>query len=116
MLSYRRQAKLFKLLSHPTRLRILNELRQDEECVCHLQTVLGKSQPYISQQLAVLRGAGVVQSRKEGLNVFYRLKNGQVVDLLQAVLDENQAEGGEQETAAAHRAVEGCPCPKCHPG
>jgi len=70
--SYQQATNLFHLLSHPARLRILDELRRDEACVCHLQAVLGRPQAYVSQQLRVLREAEVVVDRKDGLLVYYR--------------------------------------------
>lgn len=107
--AYRQQAQLFKVLAHPLRLQVLDMLRQGEECVCHIQAALGKPQPYISQQMAVLRDAGLVQDRKDGLNVYYRLKDDQVAHLLQAALAEDNA----TETVGKRLSVKGCPCPKC---
>jgi len=48
--SYRQAAQLYHLLSHPARLHILDELRRNEACVCHLQAVMGRPQAYVSQQ------------------------------------------------------------------
>ena len=59
-----------KLLAHPERLRILDAIRRDSECVCHLEALLGKPQPYVSQQLRLLRDAGVIVDEKQGQNVF----------------------------------------------
>jgi len=56
------QAEIFKLLSHPCRLAILYTLRSGEECVCHMEATLGYRQAYLSQQLAVLRQAGIIQA------------------------------------------------------
>jgi ArsR family transcriptional regulator len=103
--TYRQAARLYRLLAHPARLRILDELRRDEACVCHLQAVLRRSQAYISQQLRVLREAGVVQDRKDGLLVYYRLADPQVERLLEEMLEP----AGERTAPAA------CPCPKCDP-
>lgn len=103
---YREGAKLFQLLSHQARLRILDELRRDEACVCHLQAVLKRPQAYVSQQLRVLREAGAVADRKEGQLVYYRLDSPQVGDMLEQVLG-----------PAGHRTcVDGCPCPRCGNG
>ncbi len=60
------QAEIFKLLSHPCRLAILYTLRSGEECVCHMEATLGYRQAYLSQQLAVLREAGIIQDRRDG--------------------------------------------------
>ena len=49
-----------KLLAHPERLRILDAVRRGRECVCHLEVLLGKPQPYVSQQLRLLRDAGII--------------------------------------------------------
>ena len=76
--AYQQAAKLFQMLSHQARLRIMDELRRDEACVCHLQEVLGRPQAYVSQQLRVLREAEVVTARKDGLLVYYRLANQRV--------------------------------------
>lgn len=55
------------------RLRILDLLRRGEAGVCHLQAALGVPQPYVSQQSRVLREAGLVSQRREGLYIYYRL-------------------------------------------
>jgi len=101
--SYRQAARLFYLLSHPARLRILDELRRDEACVCHLQAVLGRPQAYVSQQLRVLREAGAVADQKEGLLVYYRLADPRVERLLEEIL----GPAGERTVPS------GCPCPRC---
>jgi len=102
---YPQAARLYGLLSHPARLQILNELRRDEACVCHLQAALGRPQAYVSQQLRVLREAGVVTDRKDGLLVYYRLNDPQVERLLEEVLG----------SAGEPTRREDCPCPKCSP-
>ena len=96
-------SKLFHLLSHPARLRILDELRKSEACVCHLQTVLNRPQAYVSQQLRVLREAKIVTDERDGLLVYYRLTDG----LVDRVLEEVLGPAGQPE------CVEGCPCPHC---
>jgi DNA-binding transcriptional ArsR family regulator len=53
-------AALFRALMHPTRLAILEMLRDDEECVCHMEAMLGLRQAHVSQHLSVLREAGLV--------------------------------------------------------
>ena len=101
--TYKQAADLFQLLAHPARLRILDELRRAQACVCHLQTVLRRPQAYVSQQLRVLREAEVVSAEREGLNVYYRITHAQVLNLL----DEMLGPGGEP-TRLPH-----CPCPYC---
>ena len=79
------QAQVLKILTHPTRIAILNILRDGEHCVCHLEAYLGLRQSYISQQLAVLREAGLIQDRRDGWNIFYRVINPRVFTVLDAV-------------------------------
>jgi DNA-binding transcriptional ArsR family regulator len=101
---YQEQARLFHILSHPARLQILDILRGGEECVCHIQSVLGKRQAYISQQLMVLRDAGLVVDSKDGQYVFYRLADAVVSDVLSVVL------GPVQERSCCEEPS----CPHCH--
>ena len=97
-------------LAHPERLHILDALRRDSECVCHLEALLGKPQPYVSQQLRILREAGVIRYDKDGVNVFYRLADGDLLPLLDAILGPAR---GEHEEMARHKRLIACPCPKC---
>jgi ArsR family transcriptional regulator len=64
---------LFKALADRTRLRILGLLLDGEVCVCHIHESLGLPQPKISRHLAYLRRTGLVEARKGGLWVHYRL-------------------------------------------
>ena len=66
-------SRLFKALGDETRLRIVALLSHGELCVCHLQDALGLSQSNVSRHLAVLRAAGVVEDRRDGTWVYYRL-------------------------------------------
>ncbi len=102
-IQYTQGAAVFRLLAHPSRLHILDELRCGSACVCHLQAVLGRPQAYISQQLRVLREADVVVDEKDGLNVYYRIVDSRILRLLEEILGETQP---------AQR-MEGCPCPHC---
>lgn len=76
---------VMKLLAHPDRMLLLCNLSQQEMCVGELEEALGLHQPSLSQQLGVLRNEGVVATRKEGKNVYYRVADPQLVQLLQAV-------------------------------
>ncbi len=82
---YKEMAQLCKALSHPARLAILAALRDGEQCVCHLETQLGLRQAYISQQLMVLRDAGLLQDRREGWNIFYRVARPEIFAAMDAV-------------------------------
>jgi ArsR family transcriptional regulator, arsenate/arsenite/antimonite-responsive transcriptional repressor len=64
---------LFKALGDATRLRIIGLLLNGEVCVCHIHESLRISQPKVSRHLAYLRAAGLVETRREGLWIHYRL-------------------------------------------
>jgi DNA-binding transcriptional ArsR family regulator len=102
---YFREAARLKALAHPVRLQILDMLREGEVCVCHMEAALQRRQAYISQQLMTLREAGLVESRKDGLQVFYRLVDDVTVAVLEAVLGPNKVD--------VPPIIEQCPCPRC---
>jgi DNA-binding transcriptional ArsR family regulator len=111
MEKYKQQAMLFKALMHPARLAILEILRQGEACVCHLEALLGYRQAYISQHLAVLREAGLVQDRRDGWNVFYQVIGADIFELL----DISTTLTGQPKSALSCLPnLDNCPCPKCH--
>lgn len=69
------RAAVAKALAHPTRLRIVDLLQNESEvCVCDIVEQVGEGQSTISKHLAVLKDAGILDSRKYGLMVYYRLK------------------------------------------
>ena len=108
---YDAYAQIFKVLNHPARLAILDILRDGEHCVCHMEAHLGYRQAYISQQLMVLREAGLIQDRRDGWNVFYRAAEPRVF----AVLDAVQQMFPSKPSLLARRGVS-CSCPKCSAG
>ncbi len=85
-MDYRQQATFLKAVAHPVRLQILDMLRQGEVCVCHIERAIHQRQAYVSQQLMVLREAGLVESRKDGLQVYYWIDDPMVIDLLESHL------------------------------
>jgi ArsR family transcriptional regulator len=85
--------QLFKLLADETRLRILYYLMQTEELnVCALCRLLGQSQPAVSHHLALLKGAGIIQCRRDGKNNFYRLVPKRCQEYLNIVFGVNGQE------------------------
>lgn len=111
-IDYETLSARLKLLAHPERLRILDALRRDAECVCHLEALLGKPQPYVSQQLRILRDAGVITDEKQGQNVFYRLTDAQLHAWLAVILGDAH---GDIPELTRHKQVIACICPKCVP-
>jgi len=104
---YEQETRLYKALSHPARLAILDLLRGGEQCVCHMEAAFGWRQAYISQQLMVLREAGLLEVRREGLNIFYRVTRPEIF----AVMDAMRSVTGVQP--ALPPKVNACTCPNC---
>jgi ArsR family transcriptional regulator len=71
---YEYRARILKALAHPSRLAMVDALADGEMCVCKLQEIVGSDMSTVSKHLAVLRAAGIVSDRKQGLQVFYRLE------------------------------------------
>ncbi len=102
-------------ISTPQRIAILLAIGTGEACVCHLETALGWRQAYISQHLMALRKADILQDRREGRYVFYRLKNTALLDLL---VDSASFSGLSPESISAlinTRDYPACECPHCAP-
>lgn len=76
------KAELFRALAHPARVRALEVLLDGERSVSELQPEVGIESSHLSQQLGVLRKAGLVTTRKEGTAVFYAIKDPLLVELL----------------------------------
>ena len=76
------KAEFFKALGHPLRIRVLERLSEGERTVSELLEELGVEQSNLSQQLGVLRRAGLVDGRREGANVVYALADPRTADLL----------------------------------
>lgn len=70
---YQLQARILKALSHPARLKIVEELSRGERCVCELTEMIGCDISTVSKHLAILRSTGLVETEKRGLSVYYRL-------------------------------------------
>ena len=114
---FKAQAQLFRALSHPVRLRILDILARQEACVCHLTAILGQRQPYVSQQLATLREAGLVADRREGTLIYYRLADDHLARLARtrarAVVEDLEGDEPRLSGRFPKRRWTNCPCPRC---
>jgi DNA-binding transcriptional ArsR family regulator len=109
------KASLFQALSHPTRIAIVEVLRDGEHSAGSIQDHLGIEQANLSQHLAILRSRQIVVNRKEGNQVFYSLRNPvllEVLDIMRRYFQANLNEAiqmlGEIETEPTRtRAIEG---------
>lgn len=98
-LLYEMQADIAKVLANPTRLRILNRIGAGEVSYGALLRELGVSKTNLSQHLAILRKAGVLVVRREGVHVHFRLTFPEIKDLCSAMRDilaKHLAENGRQ--------------------
>jgi DNA-binding transcriptional ArsR family regulator len=107
MEEYEKEIMIMKALTHPTRLAILDILRNGEQCVCHMEAILGLRQAYISQQLMVLREAGLVEDRRDGWNMYYRVIRPEIYN----VLDTTRQLVDAPKAKVASSTV--CNCPNC---
>ena len=73
---------VLKLLANPERLLLLCQLSQGELCVSELEAQLGIRQPTLSQQLGVLRAEGVVNTRRQGKNIYYSVADAAMLDIV----------------------------------
>jgi ArsR family transcriptional regulator len=76
------KAEFFKAIGHPVRIRALELLSEDEQSVSDLLGAIDVGQAYLSQQLGVLRRAGLVNARREGSHVLYSLADPRMAELL----------------------------------
>jgi len=93
-----RRANILKALAHPSRLLMVDELAKGERCVCELQELVGADMSTVSKHLAVLKKAGLVDSDKRGLQVFYTLLSPCVMNFFTCV--ESVIEARKEQTAA----------------
>jgi DNA-binding transcriptional ArsR family regulator len=88
------QAEICKTLTNPKRIEILNTLKAEEKTVTQIVVALGASKANVSQHLAVMRHKGILTSRREGVNIYYRVTNPKVIDacsLMKEVLFEQHS-------------------------
>jgi DNA-binding transcriptional ArsR family regulator len=79
------QASTFNALAHPLRLKILEKLRAGPCCVCEIIPYVSGEQSNVSHHLAILRRAGIVQSERRGVEVWYETVDPKIYDLIETV-------------------------------
>ena len=94
-----RIAEVLKAMADPTRLKILHSLAQGERCVSDILEVVGGSQANVSKHLSVLKRAGLVDCRRDGLNVFYRIIDAGVFTICRNVCDSLELRLGREHEA-----------------
>lgn len=79
-LLFEKQAEIAKAVAHPLRIAIVDFLKDGEKCVCNITEHIGSEQSNVSRHLSVMVKAGLLEYRKEGLKVIYKLKMPCIVD------------------------------------
>jgi ArsR family transcriptional regulator len=85
-----KNADIIKSLADPTRLKIIYLLEHGELCVCEIMSALDKPQPTVSHHLNLLKNAGLLKWRKEGVWIHYKLSNSQLPANLKELLINSQ--------------------------
>jgi len=86
--------KIFKALCDETRLKIVEFLLNGEKCVCEIVPFTERTQSTVSIQLAKLENLGILESRREGKSVYYRIVNDKVMKILKIVNDKPKVKEG----------------------
>jgi len=81
----RESLKIFKALCDETRLKIVEFLLNGEKCVCEIVPFTKRAQSTVSIQLAKLESLGIVESRRKGKSVYYKIKNKKVMKILKII-------------------------------
>ena len=80
------QAEIAKAIAHPLRIAIIDFLKEGEQCVCDIAEYVGAERSNISRHLSIMVKAGVLEYRKEGLKVIYKLKCVCILDFFSCVI------------------------------
>ena len=106
-------ANVLQVLSSPARIAILIAIGRGEACVCHLESILGWRQAYISQHLMALRKAEILQDRREGRYVYYRLKDEAILALVRDAATLGGLSPQSVDALANPEPGSDCECPHC---
>jgi len=101
-LLFEKQAQITKAIAHPLRIAIVNFLKDGEQCVCDIAEHIGSERSNVSRHLSVMVAAGILQYRKEGLKVIYKLRTPCILDFFSCVsrVLRQQVKDGERLLAA----------------
>jgi ArsR family transcriptional regulator len=109
----KKTGKLFSVIGNPFRVKLLMTIGEGEACVCHLEALLGKRQAFISQHLMALRKEGLLETRREGKYIYYRLSDLDTLLLIQTAGKMIGAKEISSIGSEGSEIVPACPCPKC---
>jgi DNA-binding transcriptional ArsR family regulator len=104
---------VLQAIGSPARVAILIAIGHGEACVCHLESILGWRQAYISQHLMSLRKAEILQDRRDGRYIYYRLTNEAILDLVRDAARLSSLDPQSVDALANPSPVPDCECPHC---
>jgi DNA-binding transcriptional ArsR family regulator len=84
-LLFQKQADIVKAIAHPLRIAILDFLKDGEQCVCDIAEYVGSERSNVSRHLSVMVSAGVLEHRKEGLKVIYKLRTPCILECFSCI-------------------------------
>ncbi len=101
-LLFQKQADIAKAITHPLRIAIMDFLKDGEQCVCDIAEYIGSERSNVSRHLSVMVNAGVLEHRKEGLRVIYKLKTPCILEFFACMTTclKQQAKDSEKLLAA----------------
>lgn len=109
-------ADYMKVLGAPIRVKILLSIGHGEACVCHLEANLMKRQAYISQHLMVLRDAGILDTRRDGKYIYYRVADKDIFDLIKSTAKILNISENDLPDISTAKKLSQCECPNCQTG
>jgi ArsR family transcriptional regulator len=80
-----KEIRIFKALSDPTRLKILESLEKGERCICEIIPYTKKSQPCVSQHLKIIKNAGLINERKDGTKIMIKTSDDEIFKIIKQV-------------------------------
>lgn len=109
----KKAGEILSVLGNPFRVSLIFALSNQEACVCHLEKLLKKRQAYISQHLMVLREAGLLETRRDGKYIYYRLSSTKALEIIQSAAVLAGIEISDFPQYEPPEFLEKCECPNC---
>ena len=106
-------SRIFRAISTPARIQILMAIGKGEACVCHLEALLDLRQAYISQQLMEMRDANLVDTRRDGRYIYYRLTEPQLLEMLMDIGELFGVPTEDMQSLLNSDPMPQCCCPDC---
>lgn len=108
-------SKVLQILGSSARIAILISIGTGEACVCHLESLLGWRQAYISQHLMALRKADLLVDRRVGRFIYYSLKDVSILSLIKDTATLSGMQPDVISTLTDQKPQQNCECPHCSP-